>query len=147
MLNEGDITNHIENLKPGIYAVLDSVKDRLRSEIRTFKLAEVNWKFVPKDIRIAMYKQLEKFGNEEVPLGVCVSHWGAQLILANSSYEDSSCSSDSEEKGNVAEIEKPNNENESSNGSEESGNEITMDVLSSLRRVCDDGIDDDMNCK
>lgn len=29
MLNEEDITNHIENLKPGIYAVLDSAKDRL----------------------------------------------------------------------------------------------------------------------
>lgn len=53
-----------------------------------------------------MYKQLEEFGNEEVPLGVCIGHWGAQLILAkfwnnkkdveddeddSSSSEDSSC--------------------------------------------------------
>ncbi|KAG1450914.1 hypothetical protein G6F56_008220 [Rhizopus delemar] len=88
MLNEGDITNHIKNLKPGIYAVLDSAKDRLRSEIGTLRLAE------------------EEFGNEEASLGVCVGHWGAQLILANfwnnkkdveddetdsSSSEDSSC--------------------------------------------------------
>lgn len=108
-----------------------------------------------------MYKQLEEFGNEEVPLGVCIGHWGAQLILAkfwnnkkdveddeddSSSSEDSSCSSDSEENRNgVDDIEEPNNENESNNGSEESGDEITMDALSSLRRVCDDGIDDDVN--
>ncbi|KAG1472918.1 hypothetical protein G6F56_001256 [Rhizopus delemar] len=126
-------------------------KRSFTSEIRTFRLIEGKWKFYLKDIRIVRYKQLKEFGNEEAPLGVCADHWGTQLILAkfwsnkkgveddetdSSSSEDSSFSYDIEEKGNgVDEIEGSNNENESSSRSEKSGDEITMDVLSSLRRL------------
>ncbi|KAG1434765.1 hypothetical protein G6F56_014196 [Rhizopus delemar] len=69
--NEDEISVYLENLKPGICAVIDAAKKRLRKELETLPLADGKWSNVPKDVRLVMYKQLESFGNEEVPLGVC----------------------------------------------------------------------------
>lgn len=79
--NEDEISVYLENLKPGICAVIDAAKKRLRKELETLPLADGKWSNVPKDVRLVIYKQLESFGNEEVPLGVCSGYWGARLIL------------------------------------------------------------------
>lgn len=81
-----DIESYITNLKPGICAVIDAAKKRLQNELRTFHLADGNWSKVPKDVRLTMYKHLESFGNEEIPLSICSGYWGARLILAKYWY-------------------------------------------------------------